>query len=216
MAPEVRMGLPLRVDVNAAIAATRKSFLRAAAAIAKTADKGPIAATNYLRSAWGDDIRAALILKAAVLPTDTSIPTGGIQAQRVLPLLAPASASARVLALGHNLDMSGIAQIRIPWIGGAGRPAKPLFVLESSPMPVTNLATSGAILGPVKTVRLGCGITRELQAASADTAEEIIGMALSFSWSKRKTPRCSLPQPPPQARRPDCLPANQRSRRDRP
>jgi hypothetical protein len=43
-------------------------------------------------------------------------------------MLAPASASARLLALARPLDLAGVASIRLPYIGISGRPVVP-FVL---------------------------------------------------------------------------------------
>ena len=43
-------------------------------------------------------------------------------------MLAPASASARLLAPARPLDLAGVASIRLPYIGISGRPVAP-FVL---------------------------------------------------------------------------------------
>jgi hypothetical protein len=96
-------------------------------------------------------------------------------------MLAPDAASSRLLSLGRTFDLSGINTIRLPFVGGAGRPADPVFIAEAAPAPVVNLATSGAILGPTCKVLIQSAITGELQSASAETAEAIIGQALSIS-----------------------------------
>ena len=46
-----------------------------------------------------------------------------LQATAVLPMLAPASASARLLAAASSLDLAGVATIKLPFIGASGRPA---------------------------------------------------------------------------------------------
>jgi hypothetical protein len=56
-----------------------------------------------------------------------------------------------------------------------------VFIAEGAPAPVADLSTSGAILGPACKVLVQAAITGELQSASAETAERIIGMALSYS-----------------------------------
>jgi hypothetical protein len=149
--------------------------------MAATAGQHPRAALDYVARAWSDDSRANVIVKASVPPIDTST-VWAIQSQSVLPLLSPASASARVLALGANLDLSGLNSLRIPWV--SGRLTKPVFVQEGSPFAHINMATAGAILGPTKSLKLGCELTIELQNASADTATEILSSALAMSVSQ--------------------------------
>jgi hypothetical protein len=86
--------------------------------------------------------------------------------------------------LGNKFDLTGINSIKLPYVGGSGRPAKPAFVAEGQPAPVADLSTSGAIPGPTCKVLIQSAIMGELQSASAQTAEEIVGAALSISCAQ--------------------------------
>jgi hypothetical protein len=178
------MGVPLRPDPLALRAMERRSFNRAVAALAMTTTRGRTRqgppADEVLRDNWRDDDKAALILRAAQSPLGTSS-FAAIQATTVLPMLAPDAASSKLLNLGAKLNLDGISTIKLPYIGGAGRPAQPIFIGEGAAAPVDNLATSGAILGPACKVLIQSAITGELQSASAETAEAVIGEALAIS-----------------------------------
>jgi hypothetical protein len=162
----------------------RRSFHRAVAAMAMTTRRGTTSSgtqpEEVLRSNWRDDDRAAAILKAASNPLGTS-DFAQIQSTKFLEMLAPDCAAAKLLNLGNKFDLTGINSIKLPFIGGSGRPAKPLFVAEGQPAPVVDLSTSGAILGPANKVLIQAAITGELQSASAETAEAIVGQALAIS-----------------------------------
>jgi HK97 family phage major capsid protein len=133
-----------------------------------------------LKRAWPDDVRAALILKSSVPPTDTGVAgIGAVSAQHVMTMLAPAAASTRILSLATKFDLSGLHQIRIPYVPGSGRPST-VYVSESAPMPVTNLSTSGAIL-TAHQIKVAAALTQELQDGSASTAEGIIAAALAIA-----------------------------------
>jgi hypothetical protein len=137
---------------------------------------------DILKRAWRDDGDADVILRAASSPLSTT--TGGfpqIQATKVLPMLSPDSASAKLLAMGANLDLTGIATIKIPYIGGAGRPSQPAFIAEGSTIPVADLSTNAATLGPTCKIAIAAAISMELQSASAETAASVIGQALAIS-----------------------------------
>jgi hypothetical protein len=129
---------------------------------------------------WRDDDDAGRILKAAQSPLTTS-GFAAIQSTRVLPQLAPDYASSKLLAMGNQFDLTGINSFRLPFIGYTGRPASPRFVAEGQPAPVSNLATSAAILGPVCKVVILAAVSGELQSGSAETAERVIGEALAIS-----------------------------------
>jgi hypothetical protein len=173
-------GIPLRPDPLAWRTVQRRSFTRAAAALVMThrRDTSP---QDVLKSSWRDDDDAGVILRAAQSPLGTTGTFPQVQAQKVLPMLSPDSASAKLLAMGANLDLTGIATIRIPYIGGAGRPAQPAFIAEGAPIPVANLSTSAATLGPACKIAIGAAVSMELQSASADTAASVIGQALAVS-----------------------------------
>jgi hypothetical protein len=180
-------GIPLRPDPLALRAMERRSFHRAIAAMAMTTRRGTTSSgtqpEEVLRSNWRDDDRAAAILKAASNPLGTS-DFAQIQSTKFLEMLAPDCAAAKLLNLGNKFDLTGINSIKLPFIGGSGRPAKPLFVAESQPAPVVDLSTSGAILGPTNKILIQAAVTGELQSASAETAEGIIGAALAISCAQ--------------------------------
>ena len=124
-------GIPLRPDPAAWRTMQRRSFTRAATALvmAHRRDTQP---ESILKKVWRDDDDADVILRAASSPLMATGSFPQIQATRVLPMLAPDSASAKLLAMGANLSLDGIATIRIPYIGGAGRPAAPAFIAEGA------------------------------------------------------------------------------------
>jgi hypothetical protein len=164
----------------------RRSFNRAAAALAMTTRGSTVqrtAAAEVLQANWRDDDAAKQILKAATSPLTTSN-FAAIQSTKFVEMLAPDCAAAKLLSLGYKFDLSGINSIKLPFIGGGGRPPKPVFIAEGQPAPVVDLATSDAILGPTCKVLIQSAITGELQSASAETAEEIIGMALAISTAQ--------------------------------
>ncbi len=91
----------------------------------------------------------------------------------ILPMLSPASAAARLLALAHSIDMSGIHTVTLPYIGKSGRPV-PLFIAEGAPIPFAELTTNAVTLGPTKRVEVLTGLTNELLQASGDTARNLV------------------------------------------
>jgi hypothetical protein len=178
------VGIPLKPDPLALRTMERRSFNRAVAAMAMTTRRGTTSSgrqpEEILRAAWADDDAAGRILKAASSPLTTS-GFAAIQSTRVLPQLAPDCASSKLLAMGAQFDLTGINSFKLPYLGYTGRPATPVFVAEGQPAPVPNLATSAAILGPVCKVLILAGISGELQSASAETAERVVGEALAIS-----------------------------------
>ena len=98
----------------------------------------------------------------------------------LLPMLAPQSASARLLALSTSLSLVGVFDISLPFIGNAGPPVVP-FVAEGGVMPIVHrprpvLSTK---LGPKKKLLIGAALAKEVQAGSGDKAAAIIGSALA-------------------------------------
>src|SRR5215467_3863192 len=140
-----RIGIPLRPDPLALARMERRSFHRAAAAMAMTAQRGRTSvgprADEVLRDNWHDDDAARQILKAASSPLTTSN-FAAIQSTKFVEMLAPDCAAAKLLDLGYKFDLSGINSIKLPYIGGGGRPAKPAFIAEGQPVPAPNLATT--------------------------------------------------------------------------
>jgi hypothetical protein len=93
--------IPLRADPLALRQAERRSLVRACTAMVLGGKPGAPNPEQIVKT-WSDDATAARILKAAQSPTSTaSYPQ--MQATAVLPMLAPASASARLLAAAGSL-----------------------------------------------------------------------------------------------------------------
>ena len=157
----------------------RRSFVRACAAKVLTIRRkaSPLA---FAQTVWAEDEIAQTMLRAISSPTNrAAFPE--IQAVRVLPMLSPNAASSKVLALGAILDLTGLSSIKLPYVGGAGRPSQPIFVPEGSPSPVVDLLTSAATLGPACKIVLNAAVSDEVQTASADTAEKIVSDALAIA-----------------------------------
>jgi hypothetical protein len=129
---------------------------------------------------WQDDDIAGKICRAASSPLSTGS-FAQIQASNVLPQIAPDAASSKVLALGTLVSLDGINTVRLPYVGGSGRPASTPFVGEGAPIPATNLSVSGPILGPAHKVSIAAALSTELQDGSGDMAAAIIGRALAAS-----------------------------------
>ena len=157
----------------------RRSFVRACAAKVLTIRRkaSPLA---FAQTVWAEDEIAQTMLRAISSPTDR-IAFPGIQAARVLPMLSPNAASSKLLALGMIIDLTGLSSIKLPYVGGTGRPSQPIFVPEGSPSPVVNLLTSAATLGPACKIVLNAAVSDEVQTASAETAEKIVSDALAIA-----------------------------------
>ena len=171
--------LPLRPDIGLLKASERLSFNRAMTAMALSAGRDKRPAADILKSYWSDDSSAERILRAASNPASTTT-FPAVQSVRVLPMLAPAAASSRVLALGTQLDLSGVNSIKIPFIGATGRPQL-VFVGEGAAAPTVKLNLAATKLGPTRKILVQAAVTAEVQRASADTAVTLIGQALSAS-----------------------------------
>jgi hypothetical protein len=171
--------IPLRPDASALARSERRSFVRACTAIALGSKSG--ADPGRIVGAF-DDPRAELIVRAASAPASTGNSAAlMLQSTRILPLLAPAAASARLLALATSLDLSGLQTIRLPFVGLAGRTIPTPFVAEGDPGSVVDLTLSATALGPTRKLLILSALTREMTAASAENAEVIIGDALALS-----------------------------------
>ena len=173
-----RSPIPLRPDVSAVARAERRSFVRACVAIALGSKRG--AEPGRIVKSF-DDARAEMILKAASSAiTTTSASALQLTSTTVLPLLAPASASARLLAMARPLDLNGLHAIKLPYIGQSGRPPA-VFVAEDTPGPVVDLTISTVTLGPTCKLFILTALTREMMMASASNAETIFSDALAVS-----------------------------------
>jgi hypothetical protein len=171
-------GISLRPDFHAMREAERRSFVRACAATV-LAVKDRTRPDAVLARTWPGDAMARRVLKAAQSPT-TSSDLAMMTATVLLPMLAPQSASARLLGLSTQLDMTGVVTISLPYIGKTGVPVVP-FVGEGLPAQMVDLTVSPTTLGPTKKLLIGSALTREVQDGSGDKAAAIIGSALSIS-----------------------------------
>ncbi len=173
-------GISLRPDPGRLAADQRRSFTRACTAIALGSKRG--ASPASVMKTWADDTRAELILKAVSDPASTTNTTGlSLSSTRVLPMLAPTAASARLLAMATTLDLAGLQSIKIPFIGLAGRVVPTPFVAEGDPGSVVDLTISATTLGPTRKLLILSALTREMSEASASNAEAIISGALALS-----------------------------------
>ena len=113
---DVQSGILLKPEPTLLRAAERRSFVRAATAIFLGGQKEHGRTDRILRSM--DDPLATKIVKAATQPTESDdLSALHLQSVAILPLLAPAAASARLLALATSVDMTGVATISVPHIG---------------------------------------------------------------------------------------------------
>jgi hypothetical protein len=180
MTAPARQGIPLRPDRAAFAAEQRRSLCRAVAALVLGAAKDTEPAA-VLRSAWPDDNRAALVLRAVSNPADTTITALGLDAVTTLPALAPQSAALQLFALGAKLDLGGKHTIAVP---NVAVPPAPVFIAENMPAPSTQLTFAKTLLGPVKKILVLSAITREIEAATPEGAAVIVARLLSDAIAK--------------------------------
>jgi hypothetical protein len=129
-------------------------------------------AHRILRSAWPDDNRAQMILRAAVTPTSTAdFPT--FDPVTAFRSIAPASAAFALFDRGLKLDLTGLHSIKIPHV--AALPTVPVFVAENAPAPTVQFTNAGTTVGPVKKILVLSAVTRELDEATPNTASGVIG-----------------------------------------
>ncbi len=160
----------------------RRSFCRAIAALvlAETQRGNP---RQILRGAWPDDARAALILRGAVSPTDTSSLPGQV-AISTLRSLSPVSAAWRLFnhPSALRLSLDGIATISLPNTGQL--PVVPTFVMEGGEMPVLQWALGKTTLGPVRKMAAIAAVSNELDNAGPESAAAVIGRILSDATAR--------------------------------
>jgi hypothetical protein len=145
----------------------------AANALAILRDKKPEA---ILRSAWPNDDRAMLLLKAAVHSTSTAdYPVQNVfEAYRSL---APGSAAFQLFELGRKLDLTGRNTVSIP---GLANPAPhEIFVTESGAIPVIQWNFASTTVGPTRKIAVIAAVTKELNNAVPETAATVIASVLA-------------------------------------
>lgn len=179
-APSAR-GIPLRPDAGALLADQRRSLHRALAAkVLGVTTREP--AHRIVERVWGDDYRAALIVKAPSAPTTAA--GSPLSQTRVgdLLLIAPGSAAAQLFQRCLRLDFDGgVSQYLVPYIGTH---PTPLFVAEGSPVPVVQGVFGHAALGPVKKLIFITTVSNELMQATPESAAIIIGRLLGEGAAK--------------------------------
>jgi hypothetical protein len=176
--------IPARLDPTLRAAAERRSLMRAVTCMAfASSAKGqqPQRAASVLKTNWGEDSRAAHVLKAASSPTTTAAGFPAIPSYEVLPLLSPSACSMRLLRKARQLSLEGIDHVMLAGIQFAGRPPAPIFIAEGQPAPVVMATTSEVKLGPTRKILIQSSLTSELEATSGNTAQEIISDALSLA-----------------------------------
>jgi hypothetical protein len=138
---------------------------------------------TILRNSFPNDIRAAVILKAAVSPTSTSDfpPTDVVGAFRSM---APGSAAWKLFdhPSALKLNLKGIHQISIPHI--ANLPSGPVFVGEGQPGPVLQFSFVKNQLGPVRKILIFSAVSEELDSATPENASQVIGRVLADATNK--------------------------------
>jgi hypothetical protein len=157
----------------------RRALTRACTALALAAFNKGTSPTDVMRQHWNDE-QADRIVKAAINPWDSTMGWPAIPAYKILALVAPQSAAARLLDMGITLSLEGVHQIILPTILPAGRPT-PAFIGEGAPAPVVQMTTTSNTLGPVKKILIITSFTSELQAVSADSAQKILSQALAYA-----------------------------------
>jgi HK97 family phage major capsid protein len=169
--------IPLRADPAALARAERRSFVRLCTAKALAARPGAPSASAIAKAAGWDD------MDRVVRTPQTATGTGAYpqqQSVRILPALAPASASAKLLALATVLDLTGITSISLPNFLPSAQPSA-VFVGEDAPAPLVDLIAGSTVLGPAKKILFLIALTGELRAASAQNAEVLVGQALEIA-----------------------------------
>jgi hypothetical protein len=140
--------------------------------------------TKILRDAWPDDRRAATILRAVSVPTDTSATAIAPTIVESFRSLAPGSAALNLFAqpAALKVDMTGIAQIKIPHLGSL--PPQPIFIAEGAPAPALQLSFAASTLGPVKKILLLAAVSGEIENAVPESASAVIARCLSDATNK--------------------------------
>jgi hypothetical protein len=135
---------------------------------------------DFVRRVWPHDSGAETILKAAVSPTSTSSYPSYTTA-KTLPALAPQSAAVRLFSLCMQIDLAGVAKVRIPLTAATPQPG---FIGEGSAAPLAQLSLAGVDLGPAKKILILSAVTGELDQATPEAASVVIGRALAEATAR--------------------------------
>jgi hypothetical protein len=144
--------------------------------------------TRILNGAWPTDRQAAMALQALTTRAasgpplaTTAAPSLQVEAQRVLALLAPASAALELFSYCLRLNLGSNATVRLPNV--AMVPAA-VFIAENAPGPVVQYALGSAVLGPLRKLLAFAVTTTELEVGSVESASAVIGRLLAASVAK--------------------------------
>jgi len=157
----------------------RRALFRAITAIALSArhKADPLA---LVRRTWNGDRNAELLIKAARGPIMTGDITG-VESVRSLVLLAPRSAAVRLFEAGVQIDLTGIARVRVPNVASA---PSAHWVAEGQPAPFPNAALGSAFVGPARKILILSAVTAELEQSGAQNASAVIGQLLSAAATR--------------------------------
>jgi Phage capsid family len=171
-----RQGIPFRPDPAAYERENCRSLVRVITAKALGRDDP----SGLLQRTWPHDTRAEMLLKAAVSPTSTSsYPTHATA--RTLPALAPQSAAVRLFARCLEVDLAGVATVRIPYTVTTPQPG---FIGEGAAAPLAQFSLAGVDLGPARKILIQSAVTGELENSGPETASVIIGRSLAEATAR--------------------------------
>jgi hypothetical protein len=161
--------------------ATRSMRRAIAASVIATIRKG--SAERVLRATWGRDEGALQFLQRAAVPpaSTTDGYPAGIDQIGPFRSLVPGSAALALFDASNTLDLAGLTTISVPNV--AALPPRPPFVGEGQPAPAVQLALGKTVLGPARKIMVLAAMTREIEEASANTAEAVIGRVLADASS---------------------------------
>jgi hypothetical protein len=145
-------------------AAWRRSFVHDAT----------VAVLSRIKKTDADEIRREI--RAARPPTQVGDYPGGSVAR--LMLLALTSCAARLFELATTVDLAGVASFTFPL---ATNFADAAFVGEDQPIALRQGVFVGMAIGPVRKLALLAALSSELESASGDIAQAIIGHTLEVA-----------------------------------
>jgi hypothetical protein len=136
---------------------------------------------QILKSAWPDDRRAQVFLRAS---SDPPLMTTAFPLQNIVGMyrsIAPKSIALRLFGHGVSVDLTGLGTVTIP--AATNAPLLP-FVAEGAPGPVVMLPDATFTVGPVRKILVLASVTRELDQASPQGAVNIISTILADAVAK--------------------------------
>jgi Phage capsid family len=172
-------GIPLKPDRGAVTREQTRSLHRALTAVTLGRMRNK-SATELAKASWPGDEAAQWLTRAPTVPLDRT-QSPAITSVQLLPLVAPRSAASLLFERALRLDFAGISTISVP---NAAEVSGAMFVAEGAPIPVSQGALVAAVIGPVRKLALICGISREVENASASNASAIIGRLMSQGASR--------------------------------